>query len=394
MVSDGAGGALLFWSEARGGGGAQLFAQHITGGGAIAAGWPVAGLLVCGQNTAAGQVRNGEWLATYTSVASDGAGGAFVTWSDQRADTGDVYAQHVRSGGSIAPGWAADGVAVCTAAGLQGHPDLEADGEGIIVVWEDQRAGGAPDLYAQRITTAGLADALWPKNGTAVCSEPHDQLVPRIASDGALGAIVAWEDDRGPAPRVYAGRIFGDGLVAVEMSLISAEVGDGLARLTWYVNAPTGTPVTVERRADDREWVTLAREAVDASGRVMFEDRTIVAGERYGYRIAAPDAEGLRYSAETLLEIPLNPTLDLSRIMPNPSAGDVSIQFTLPDARPAQLEIMDVVGRLLERHDVASLGPGRHVLSRNGERALPAGTYFVRLRHGSSTRVRRFAIVR
>ena len=92
--------------------------------------------------------------------------------------------------------------------------------------------------------------------------------------------------------------------------------------------------------------------------------------------------------------IPPTAELDLTRIAPNPSAGEITIEFTLPDAGPARIEIVDVAGRLVESRDIASFGPGRHSLARFGERGLATGVYFARLRHGSSTRIRRFAIVR
>src|SRR5512134_1938255 len=56
------------------------------------------------------------------SIASDGAGGAYVLWRDLRDYTVtdlDHYLQHVTADGNIAPGWPADGVPLCTAPGPQ-----------------------------------------------------------------------------------------------------------------------------------------------------------------------------------------------------------------------------------------------------------------------------------
>ncbi len=47
--------------------------------------------------------ENGEQLNV--ASASDGAGGAFIAWSDRRAASGEVYAQRINSSGAAL--WAA-----------------------------------------------------------------------------------------------------------------------------------------------------------------------------------------------------------------------------------------------------------------------------------------------
>src|SRR6476661_6749745 len=55
------------------------------------------------------------------TLAPDGSGGAFITWSDYRTGVfGDIYAQRLNAFGL--PQWTANGVAVCTAADDQSAP--------------------------------------------------------------------------------------------------------------------------------------------------------------------------------------------------------------------------------------------------------------------------------
>src|SRR5688572_19193295 len=61
-------------------------------------------------------------------AAPDGQGGAYVVWLDTRAGNTDLYAQHVTASGSIAAGWAADGIAVCVDPTTAGPPRIAADG--------------------------------------------------------------------------------------------------------------------------------------------------------------------------------------------------------------------------------------------------------------------------
>ena len=88
------------------------------------------------------------------TIVSDGAGGAIVTWNDYRSGNFDIYAQRVSAAG--VPQWTADGVALCTAANSKNNPTIVSDGAGgAIVTWEDQRNGNY-DIYAQRVNAAGV----------------------------------------------------------------------------------------------------------------------------------------------------------------------------------------------------------------------------------------------
>jgi hypothetical protein len=78
-------------------------------------------------------------------------------------------------------------------------------------------------------------------------------------------------------------------------------------------------------------------------------------------------------------------SLALEGAFPNPSSGDLSIRFTLPDAEPAALDLFDVVGRRLWTEDVGRFGPGRHVVRLAPAAQAPPGLYFVRLTRGRET---------
>jgi hypothetical protein len=93
----------------------------------------------------------------YPTITSDGNGGCVVTWYDLRAPSSeyDIYAQRVLGTGEIAPGWPANGVALCTAASNQVYPVPVPDRSGgAIVVWGDYRAFA--DVYAQRVSGLGI----------------------------------------------------------------------------------------------------------------------------------------------------------------------------------------------------------------------------------------------
>lgn len=196
-IPDGAGGMIVVWHDQRGAG-YDIYVQRIS-----AAGVPL-------------WTANGVALSTATDeqslpqIVSDGAGGAIVCWNDRRGGTNyDIYARRINAAG--VPQWTANGVAVCTASLNQLYPTLTPDGAGgAIITWLDSRnVFSGDDIYAQRLNSSGVAQ--WTANGVAVCTATLPQIVPKIASDGAGGAIVAWDDLRGATRDLYAQRISSSG---------------------------------------------------------------------------------------------------------------------------------------------------------------------------------------
>src|SRR5678815_494910 len=109
IVSDGLGGACVVWDdysidptsfEPK----PRVYGQHITSFGTIASGWPANGLQICS-----------NWSGVEGTI-TDGLGGCLVLWGDARRGATapdlsdlDVYGQHLLTDGSIAPGWQTDG---------------------------------------------------------------------------------------------------------------------------------------------------------------------------------------------------------------------------------------------------------------------------------------------
>ena len=104
-------------------------------------------------------------------------------------------------------------LALCTAPGDQTRPTVVSDGAGgAVVAWEDQRTGNW-DIYAQHVLAAGTVDPRWPANGRALCTAINDQSRPEMVSDGAGGAIVSWQDARSGRTNIYAQHVLAGGAV-------------------------------------------------------------------------------------------------------------------------------------------------------------------------------------
>jgi predicted lipoprotein with Yx(FWY)xxD motif len=162
--------------------------------------WAQDGVALC---TAAGDQSNPQ-------IASDGAGGAIITWQDLRSGYNDIYAQRVNASGAVQ--WTVDGAAICTAMAYQYYPQITSDGAGgAIVTWFDLRNGNY-DIYAQRVNSSGAVQ--WTADGVALCTATGNQMYPKIISDCAGGAIVTWYDLRsGINNDIYAQRVNASGAV-------------------------------------------------------------------------------------------------------------------------------------------------------------------------------------
>ena len=247
IISDGAGGAIVTWYDFRNGTNYDIYAQRISAAGVPL--WTANGVPLC---TATGDQG-------YPAIVSDGAGGAIITWSDKRSITNwDIYTQRISAAGATQ--WTANGVALCSAAGDQASPTIVSDGAGgAIVTWGDYRSGTSNDVYAQRINAAGAPQ--WTANGVALCTATFDQLTPKIASDGAGGAIVTWYDSRSATNYdIYAQRISAAGATqwtANGVALCTAAnsqsdptiISDGVggAIVTWYDFRSPGSDIYAQR---------------------------------------------------------------------------------------------------------------------------------------------------
>jgi len=241
IVSDGAGGAIVSWSDNRSGTSWDVYAQHVLSTGAVDPAWPANGSVL----SAAGNAQ-----VTYPTIVSDGAGGAIVTWQDLRSGTSyDIYAQHVLASGLVDPAWPVNGTALCTAPYNQSSPTIVADGAGgAIVSWQDLRGGGAiTHVYAQHVLAAGNVDPAWPVDGTAVCLAAYGQFSPMLAPDGAGGAIATWYDIRSGTNHIYAQHVLAAGNVdpawPVDGRILCAAAG-GQSNHTLVADGSGGAIVT------------------------------------------------------------------------------------------------------------------------------------------------------
>ena len=117
------------------------------------------------------------------------------------------------------------------------------------------------------------------------------------------------------------------------------------------------------------------------------------------YKVSAVDVHGNESEFSLLSPTmttdvgPAAVSFALSRL-PNPVVGGrLAVTFSLPIDARATLELIDVRGRVLARHEVGTLGAGSHSIALAEGHSLSAGLYFVRLTQGNQVARERVTVL-
>lgn len=224
IASDGTpGGCYIAWRDTRTGSD-EIYASRLDASGAPRSGWAANGNgVMTGLGTWAGDPR----------VAPDGAFGLYVAWFDGRSAWGQARVARMTPQGGVAPGWPAGGVAAAALPGNQYISAAVADGAGGVILAWDEYSGANYDVRGQRVSASGTQ--LWGAIGVSFTQALGDQYSAHLAPDGAGGALAAWYDQRAGSPAMlFAQRLLADGSVAPGF----APDGNAIATAHW-VQSPT-----------------------------------------------------------------------------------------------------------------------------------------------------------
>jgi len=386
IIPDGESGAIVTWATQ------DVYAQRINGSGALQ--WGPGGVSVC----------TAEDIQYSPQLASDGAGGAIITWYDRRLDPEagytDAYAQRVDALGAVQ--WTTDGVVICSASGYQTNTSIMSDGSGgAIIAWEDGRAGN--DLYAQRVNASGVVQ--WTPDGVPICTEAGAQYNPRLVTNCVDGALICWDDWRGSTPDIYAQTVSGGGVpglppVATLLQAYSAEPGPRVVTVRWTLSeAADGMSFAISRRTLPNGSYAALNPGIESSGRAYsFVDRAVAAGSSYRYRIEIADGaeRGTLFETEAV-SVPLVRIM-LHQNSPNPFNPSTTIRYSVPRSDRVVLEVFNVTGRLVSRlvdrvQEAGDYSIRWNAVDMTGNR-LGAGVYVCRLTVGKESVAKKMVLAR
>ena len=395
-VPDGSGGALVFWADDRNDGGTpgsplpniDIYGQHVLAVGTFDPAWDASGVAV---TTAAG--NQGAPMAV-----GDGAGGAFVAWSGGSGPT-PATVQRMTGPGVPAPGWPAGGLAASGTSTSGGLTRISPGAGGsVYLVWN--QGSGTYQLNAICIQADASVAPGWPTGGAVLHPGSAFPFVyPRcqaVATDSQGQLYALWDEGSFGLVSYHHSTVLThyrpDGAVPTLASLADASAGPDRVRLRWFAGGAPVVAAMVERSDDVTGWSDLAAPALDGLGYYTLEDRDVVPGHRYGYRLRYLSATGTAWTGPTWLTVPAALRLTLSGLLPNPGGGGALLAFTLPSPGAARLELFDVAGRSVWSREVGDLGAGSHRLPLDS--ALRSGVYRARLVSGGQTRQAAITIVR
>ncbi|MBI5216725.1 MAG: T9SS type A sorting domain-containing protein [Ignavibacteriae bacterium] len=255
IVSDGVGGAVLLWEDRRGGY-EDLYAQRIDGSGTLR--WAVNGIAAF----------TATFYVEYVRVASDGEGGAIVTWYDNRHWNTNIFAQRIDSTGGLP--WTQNGVSVCTAVYSQENPEIISDGAGgAIISWYDNRTGNNGNIYAQRINAAG--SPLWTADGVAICTAPDGQDSPHLVTDGLGGAIISWRDYRQNHASIFSQRINPAGSILWAVNGVELYSSyNSIYDVSMVSDGTGGAVIALQAYPYDDNFQDIVAQRVDLNGNVLW----------------------------------------------------------------------------------------------------------------------------
>ena len=201
ILSDGAGGVIVMWSQWR-----DLYMQRIDANGNSA--WGIDGIPVFHSDSIQGNPKlvfdeaKGFLSRFYRK-------GFYVVWWEVVDYHKQWHIMVYRLDMNGKPLWKGP-IRVSPQEGMKGEPRVVSDGKGgIIVVWQIYDNFINDNLYAQRIDRRG--NRLWGENGVPICTATGIQKNASIASDGHGGVVAVWRDERDIYSDLYAQRISADG---------------------------------------------------------------------------------------------------------------------------------------------------------------------------------------
>ncbi|NQT29648.1 MAG: hypothetical protein HQ596_03660 [Candidatus Saganbacteria bacterium] len=282
LISDGSGGAIIVWHDYRSGKGEDIYAQKINSQGNSL--WQENGIPIC-------STSGTQW---YPKIASDGTGGAIITWTDGRGSSSDnnIYAQRINSSGKYL--WEKDGIPVCAALNNQERPEITQASDGAIIAWNDSRSNNI-DIYAQKVDLSGKL--LWQKNGVAACSLPYAQENPRLSPDGQDGAILVWTDFRSDESDIYAQRITKEGRIAWSENGRAITNASGGQKNPAIVKLTTENWVIAWEDKGKQNAIDLLAQKINSAGTLLWQSGGITVASGHENQESPALAAGLQNNA-------------------------------------------------------------------------------------------------
>lgn len=412
IASDGAGGCYVGWAGQYFGATWYWVLNRMQSDGTASPDWPAEGLPV------------GSWTSPPAAgpvLSQDPMGGVYVGWVGN-----GVRLKRYNGEGTLGAGWPSGGLLLApTGTDVDKLIALVPSGSDHVIAMWNQTPSGSPAtrVLLKRIGRDHIPDPAWPVSGVELMNSTQPIKSLGLVSDGQGDVWAFWETSSTPFVRhfqssgtptflspvspldaaaqyvndLYAVHGRDDGLIVGWTDSRPSRPG---VRLRWIRSDGTPDPAEPDSaRAASPHYPPDFMGPLRAFNRGLLDDGQGGAYVAWDYR-AGPLWELVylgHLGPSSVLGVAPGSTpraaLALRSVTPNPAAREVQVRFTLAEAGPARLELLDISGRLVRSLEVPGARSEQVARFEDLGRLLP-GLYVVRLAQGGSARSARVAIVR
>ena len=280
---------------------------------------------------------------------------------------------------------------------------LLSDGQGgAIIAWIDKRLESVrPDIYAQRISSAGKQ--LWGPLGIAIASHINsEKSYPSIVSDLRGGAITIFKEIRESKGEIYAQKIFNTGTYISQIIGVNALLNGDSVKVSWYsANESKGTNYDIERTVQTEngssQWKVIGNiksGTISNAKYYEFVDRPNEKGTLF-YRIVQKDNQGnIQPSDVSKVEFfESKGKISLGQNSPDPFTDETTILFYLSEPSRIKFEFFNSHIELIKEIDRQEYPKGENKIVFSGK-DLPVGVYFYRVQSDDFVEVRKMVLTR
>jgi hypothetical protein len=212
-----------------------------------------------------------------TSIATGfGDSMYLVAWADSRGGNGpDIYCARVgRDGHVLDPG----GIVVCDEVSDQDMPDISFDGQSFLIAWQDLRSGRYDNIYAARVSLAGVV--LDPDGFVVAAADTFDDVQPAVCFNGAEHLVVWQGYDMNSAEQdVYGALVSPAGRVTRQRFVVNDAAGS-----QYTASVAAGPANSLVAWQDERSFPAAIYAArVRTDGTVLDPDGIRVDSSEYYY---------------------------------------------------------------------------------------------------------------